>query len=59
MLEIFRQRAHVFRDGHLIVVENDNEPRMAVARVIHRLVTHAARQRAVADNRHHMIILMV
>lgn len=34
-------------------------PRMAVARVIHRLVTHAARQRAVADNRHHMIILMV
>lgn len=48
-----------FEMGHLIVVENDNEPRMAVARVIHRLVTHAARQRTVADNRHHMIILMV
>ena len=59
VLEIFRQRAHVFGNGHFVVVEYHDQPRVPVARVVHRLVAHAARQRAVADNRHHMIILVV
>jgi hypothetical protein len=48
--EVARHRARRRRDRHLVVVEDDEEPLVQVAGVVHRLVGHARRQRAVADD---------
>ena len=48
--EIGVQRAHRRRDRHLVVVQDDDEARRHGARIVHRLVGHAARHGAVADD---------
>jgi hypothetical protein len=48
--EVGGHRARGRRDGHLVVVQDDDQARAQVARVVHRLVGHAARERAVADH---------
>ena len=50
--------AHIFSDGHLIVIEDDHHGLLAVGGVIQPLVGHAAGGRAVADEGHHLIILV-
>ena len=47
-----RQRADVFADRHLVVVEDDQHVRIDVAAVVQRLVGHATGQAAVADHSH-------
>jgi len=48
--QIARERAHVLRYRHLIVVEDDHDPGAQVADVVERLEGHAARHRSVADH---------
>ena len=38
------------RDRHVVVVEDDDQPRLQVPGIVHRLVGHAGRHRAVADD---------
>ena len=53
--QISRHRAGRRRDRHVVVVEDDDEPRAHGAGVVHRLVGHPRRHRAVADDRDHMV----
>ena len=39
------------RNGHLIVVQDDNQPFAKAARVVHRLERHASAHRSIADHR--------
>ena len=55
--QIGRQRADGGRDRHLVVVEDDDQPRVHRAGVVHRLIGHAGRHRAVADHRDHVALL--
>ena len=48
--------AHVFGDGHLVVVEYDDHPRVAVAGVVERLIAHDAGQRAVSHHGHNAVV---
>ena len=48
--EVGRHRADRRGDGHVVVVEDDDEPRVQRAGVVHRLIGHARRHRAVADD---------
>ncbi len=48
--QIARQRAHRRRNRHVVVIENDDQPRVHRAGIVHRLVSHAGRHRAVADH---------
>ena len=45
--------AHIFRDGHFVVVEDDDQV-IEHPDVVHALVDHAAGERAVADDGHHL-----
>ena len=49
--QISRHRADGRSDGHLVVVQDDDQPLAKVARVVHRLIGHACRNRPVADHR--------
>ena len=48
--QIRRQRADRRRDRHVIVVEDDDQPVARGLRVVHRLIRHAGRHRAVTDD---------
>ena len=56
--QIGRHRAGRRRDRHVVVVENDDQARMQRAGVVHRLIGHARRHRAVADHRDDMIVAL-
>ena len=53
MAEIPCQRTNVFGNGHLVVVE-DHQQVVQPANVVHPLVDHAARERAIANDGNHM-----
>ncbi len=53
--QIARERAHVRRDRHLVVVQHDDEPRPQVPCVVERLERHASGEGTVADDRHDML----
>ncbi|GJD98052.1 hypothetical protein OCOJLMKI_5291 [Methylobacterium iners] len=50
--EVGRHGAHRGGDRHVVVVEDDDEARVLRAGIVHGLVGHARRHRAVADHRH-------
>ena len=52
-LEVAGQRTHIFGDGHLVVVQND-EQIVQAADVVHSLVDHAAGKGTVADEHDHL-----
>ena len=52
--QVARHRADRRRDRHLVVVQDDEQPFLHVAGVVHRLVGHARRHRAVADHADHV-----
>ncbi len=54
--EVTRERTHIGSDGHLVVVQQDDEARAEMPRVIERLEGHAAGERAVADDRHDRLV---
>src|SRR5207247_415169 len=55
-VEVARQRAHVGRDGHAVVVEHDRDGGAQAARLSDRLEGHAAGHAAVADHRHDLAL---
>ena len=50
--QIPRQRAHIFGNGHLVVVQ-DHEQIVQIFNVVHAFVDHAAGERTVADDGRH------
>ena len=54
--QIGRHCAHRRRDRHVIVVENDNEPFVARAGIVHGFVSHAGRHCPVADDRDDIVL---
>ena len=48
--QIIRQRAHVLRNRHVVVVEDDEQVGRRRARVIERFERHAGGERAIADD---------
>ena len=56
--QIGRHRAGRRRDRHVVVVEDDDQPRMQGAGVVHGFIGHARRHRAVADHRDDAIVAM-
>ncbi len=48
--QIGRHRADRRRDRHVVVVENDDQPRIHRAGIVHGLIGHAGGHRAVADH---------
>ena len=53
---MLHEGAHVARDGHLVVVQDDDERQLLVAHVVQRLEGHAASERRVADEGHHLLV---
>ena len=51
------QAAHVFADGHGVVVDDDHHGLAADRRVVQSLVGHAAGEGAVADDADHAVVL--
>jgi hypothetical protein len=56
-LEHARDRADVRRDAHAVVVQDDDHARPHVTDAVHGLEGHARCQRAVADDRDHMVFV--
>ena len=54
--EIGRERAGRRGDRHFIVVEDDDQARMHRAGIVHRLIGHAGRHGAVADDRDDIVV---
>ncbi len=54
--EIGAERADRRGDRHVVVVEDDDEARIARAGIVHCLVRHARAHRAVADDRDHIAL---
>src|SRR6185437_2845307 len=50
--EVVRQGTDVFGDGHVVVVEHDQQVHRQAASVIERLEGHAGGHGAVTDDRH-------
>src|SRR5207253_11405902 len=57
VVQVLGERAHVGGDGHLVVVEDDDEAAVGVAGVVEGLEGHAAGHRAVADHGHDVVVL--
>ncbi|OQB97675.1 MAG: hypothetical protein BWX80_04104 [Candidatus Hydrogenedentes bacterium ADurb.Bin101] len=56
LVEIMGQRADVPRNGHLVVVENDQQFRAEVAGMVHGFESHAARHGAIADDGRYVMV---
>ena len=56
--QIGRHRPGRRRDRHVVVVEDDDEPRAHRPGVVHRLIGHAGRHGAVADDGHDIVDLV-
>ena len=54
--QIGRHRADRRRDRHVVVVEDDDQPRVHRAGIVHRLIGHAGGHRAVADHRDDVVL---
>ncbi len=55
--EIGRQRADRRRDRHVVVVEHHDQARIHRAGIVHGLIGHAGRHRAVADDGDDIVLL--
>ena len=56
--QVLVHRADVWRDRHLVVVEDDHDVAIRVARVVETFVREPAAQRAVAEHGHHFQIVL-
>ena len=56
--QVIVQRPHRRGDRHLVVVQDHDQLRAHRAGIVHRLVGHARRHRAVADHRDHVAVLL-
>ena len=56
--QVIVQRPHRWGDRHLVVVQDHDQLQAHCAGVVHRLVGHTRRHRAVADHRDHVAVLL-
>ena len=56
--EIGGHRADRRRDRHIVIIEDDDEPRFQRPGIVHRLVGHAGRHRAIADDRDDVVVVV-
>ncbi len=56
--QVGAHRAHRRRDGHVVVVQDDQQPRLLRPGIVHRLIGHAGAHRPVADHGHHVAVLL-
>ena len=49
--------SHIFRDRHVIIIEDNNKIRLQMSRVVQRLIGHPAGQGPVSDHRDHPVVL--
>ena len=54
--QIGAHRADRRGDGHVVVVEDDDQPVLVGAGIVHGLIGHARAHRAVADHRDHIVV---
>ena len=57
--QITSERAHIARNGHLVVVQNNDHGRLQLAQLIEGLKRHAARKRRVANDGDDFLIAAV
>ena len=57
VVQIFGNAPHIFRNGHVVVVQDDDEIGLQPGGVVQRLIGHPAGQGAVPDHGNHRIIL--
>ena len=55
--QIFGNAAHIFRNGHVVVIQNDDEIGFQPCRVVQRLICHSSGQGAVSDHGNHRVVL--
>ena len=55
--QILRHSAHIARNGHSVVIEDDQQVFLALPGVGQALIGQSAGERAVTDEGHHMIVL--
>ena len=48
--------AHIFPDGHFIIIENDDHRLPADGSIVHALIGHSAGHGTIANERHHIIV---
>ena len=56
-LQVLVQAAVVLRDGHIVVVDHDDQVAVQFCRVVERFQRFAAAQRAVTDDSNHVAVL--
>src|SRR5512139_2143380 len=56
--QVVREGAHIGRDGHFVVIENDDEILLEMARVVEALEGKPACESAVADDGNHFETLL-
>ena len=56
--QILRHPAHIFRDGHLIIVQHDDKVLLQSRRIVQGFIGHSPGEGAVADHREDVIILV-
>ena len=49
--------AHIFRNGHIIVIQNDNKICFHIRGIVQTLEGHSSGQCSVADDRHYRVVL--
>ena len=54
--QMLHERTNVVRDGHLVVVQDDDHGRLSLADVVQRLEGHAAGKRRIADERDDLLV---
>ena len=57
--QITSERTYVARDGHLVVVQNNDHGRLQLAQLIEGLKRHAARKRCIADDGNDFLIAAI
>ncbi len=54
--QVLHERAHVAGNGHLVVVQDDDQRQLLVAHIVQRLEGHAACQRRIPDEGHYLLV---
>ena len=57
IVQILGNAAHIFRNGHVVVVQNDDEIGFQPCCVVQRLIGHSTGQGAVSDHGNHRVVL--
>ena len=57
LIQVLGHGSHVFGDGHLVIVKDDDEPSLGIPDMVEGFEGHTACHGAVADDSHHLKVL--